>query len=113
MSTKLYVGNLSFNSNEDTLREAFGQFGKLTDIYVATDRMTGRPRGFAFVTYETPEEATQAVEKMNGVELDGRALTVNEARPKESSGPARSFDSPNRRAGAFHARGGNGGNRRF
>ena len=107
MNSKLYVGNMSFNTNEEALRAAFSQFGTLTDVYIANDRETGRPRGFAFVTFSTAEEAKVAIEKMNGVDLDGRQLTVNEARPKESSGGGggRSFDSPNRRPGAFQARG--------
>ena len=105
MNTKLYVGNLSFNTNEDALRTAFGQFGAITDVYIANDRETGRPRGFAFVTFGTAEDSQKAIEKMNGVELDGRALTVNEARPKEAmSGGGRDFSSPDRRAGAFNKR---------
>jgi cold-inducible RNA-binding protein len=82
-NSKLYVGNLSFKTTEDELRSAFGQFGAVTDVYVAMDKMTGRPRGFAFVTMGTGDEAKQAAEKMNGVDLGGRQLTVNEARPKE------------------------------
>jgi RNA recognition motif-containing protein len=110
MNSKLYVGNLSFNTTEDALRTAFGQFGSITDVYIANDRETGRPRGFAFVTFSTAEESKAAIEKMNGADLDGRALTVNEARPKgESTGAARSFNSPDRRAGAFQER----GNRRY
>jgi len=107
MNSKLYVGNMSFNTSEDALRTAFGQFGSITDVYIANDRETGRPRGFAFVTFGTAEEAKLAVEKMNGADLDGRALTVNEARPKEGGmgGAGRSFSSPNRRAGAFQERG--------
>ena len=106
MNSKLYVGNLSFKTTEDGLRDAFGQFGNVTDGYVATDRETGRPRGFAFVTFSTAEERKLAIEKMHGVDLDGRAITVNEARPKEENGGGgRSFSSPNRRAGAFQARG--------
>lgn len=106
MNSKLYVGNLSFKTTEDGLRDAFGQFGNVTDVYVATDRETGRPRGFAFVTFSTVEESKLAIEKMHGVDLDGRAITVNEARPKEENGGGgRSFSSPNRRAGAFQARG--------
>lgn len=105
MNTKLYVGNMSFNTNEDALRTAFGQFGAITDVYIANDRETGRPRGFAFVTFNTAEESKVAIEKMNGVELDGRALTVNEAKPKESmGGGSRGFSSPNRQAGAFNNR---------
>jgi len=97
MNTKLYIGNLSFKTDEATLRDAFGAFGNLTDVYIAMDRMTGRPRGFAFVTFSTPEESALAIEKMNGAELDGRALKVNEAQPKESSG------------GGFGGGGGGGG----
>jgi cold-inducible RNA-binding protein len=84
----------------------FGQFGSVTDVYVAMDRMTGRPRGFAFVTFSTEEESKNATEKMNGADLGGRALTVNEARPKEEMGSSnRSYSSPDRKAGAFQARG--------
>jgi len=86
MNSKIYIGNLSFNTSEAELRDAFGAFGTLTDVFVPTDRETGRPRGFAFVTFSTAEESAQAIEKMNGTELDGRALTVNEAKPKESMG---------------------------
>lgn len=86
MNSKLYVGNLSFNTTEDQLRDVFGAFGTLTDVFVATDRMTGRPRGFAFVTFSTAEESKLATEKMNGTELDGRQLTVNEAKPKTEMG---------------------------
>ena len=82
-NSKLYVGNLSFKTTEDELRSAFGQFGSVTDVYVAMDKMTGRPRGFAFVTMGTAEEAKAATDKLNGTDLGGRQLTVNEARPKE------------------------------
>ncbi len=84
MNSKLYVGNMSFNTTETALRTAFGQFGSVTDVYIANDRETGRPRGFAFVTFSTDDESKVAAEKMNGVDLDGRQLTVNEARPKEA-----------------------------
>ncbi|MDX2186437.1 MAG: RNA-binding protein [Opitutaceae bacterium] len=108
MNSKLYVGNLSFQTTEADIRDAFGQFGTISDVYVASDRMTGRPRGFAFVTFSTAEESKAAADKMNGTELGGRELTVNEAQPKEDRG-GRSFSSPDRRAGAFQAR----GNRRY
>ena len=75
-NSKLYVGNMSFNTSEDELRTTFGQFGAVTDVYVAMDKMTGRPRGFAFVTMGTPEEAKTAIEKLNGVDLGGRALVI-------------------------------------
>ena len=97
-NSKLYVGNLSFKTSEDDLRSHFGQYGSVTDVYVAMDKMTGRPRGFAFVTMGTEEEAKQAAEKINGTELGGRQLTVNEARPKE--------DRP---SGGFGGGGGGGG----
>jgi cold-inducible RNA-binding protein len=109
MNSKLYIANLSFNTTEAQLRSAFEPFGTISDVYLATDRETGRPRGFAFVTFGTPDEAKAAIEKMNGTELDGRALTVNEARPKEggssssSSAHGKNF-GPDRRAGAFQAR---------
>ena len=83
MSSKLYVGNLSFNTADSDLRTAFAPHGSVTDVYIASDRMTGRPRGFAFVTMGTDSEAKAAIEKMNGVDLQGRQITVNEARPKE------------------------------
>src|SRR3954467_12957876 len=83
MNSKLYVGNMSFKTSEADLRDAFGQFGSITDVYIANDRETGRPRGFAFVTFSNDTESKLAMEKMNGADLDGRALTVNEAKPKE------------------------------
>ena len=96
MNSKLYVGNLSFETSESGLRDAFGTFGTLTDVFLATDRDTGRSRGFAFVTFSSVEESKAATEKMNGTELDGRALTVNEAKPKEESSGGRGF-GPNRK----------------
>jgi cold-inducible RNA-binding protein len=99
---------MSFDTTETDLREAFSQFGTVSDVYVAMDKMSGRARGFAFVTMGTPEEAKLAIEKMNGVSLGGRALTVNEARPKEESG--RGFGG----GGGGGGRGGfGGGNRRY
>ncbi len=112
-NSKLYVGNLSFKTTEDELRSHFGQFGSVTDIYVAMDRMTGRPRGFAFVTMGTAEEAQEAAEKINGTEFDGRQLTVNEARPKEER-PSGGFGGGGRGGfggGRDRDRGGYGGGR--
>src|SRR3974377_2524166 len=83
MNTKLFVGNLSFNTTENDLQDAFAAHGTVTEANLMTDRDTGRPRGFAFVTMGSPEEAQKAIEAMNGATLDGRNLTVNEARPKE------------------------------
>ena len=109
MNSKLYVGNMSFNTTEDALRTAFSQFGSVTDVYIANDRETGRPRGFAFVTMGTEQESKAAIEKMNGADLDGRALTVNEARPKtEGGGGGRSFGADRRAGGGYNDRGGGG-----
>lgn len=111
-NSKLYVGNMSFKTSEDELRSAFGQFGSVTDVYVAMDKMTGRPRGFAFVTMGTEDEAKLAAEKMNGADLGGRALTVNEARPKEE-GAGRSFGGGGGGGGGRGFGGGGGGGRGF
>jgi RNA recognition motif-containing protein len=106
MNSKLYVGNISFETTEVDLREAFEQFGTVTEVHIASDRFTGRPRGFAFVTFSTEAESKLAAEKLNGVDLNGRQLTVNEARAAGAGAPGtRTFSSPDRRAGAFHARG--------
>ncbi len=107
-SSKLYVGNLSFKTTADELRAQFEQFGAVSDVYIALDRMSGRPRGFAFVTMGTAEEAKVAAEKMNGVELDGRQLTVNEARPKEDRPAGGGFGGGGERRG-FGGGGGGGG----
>ena len=82
---KIYVGNLSFDTNEDSLRNAFAAHGDVEEVAVITDRDTGRPRGFAFVTM--PDSAARAaIEALNGKELDGRTLNVNEARAKTAGG---------------------------
>lgn len=83
MSNKLFVGNISFNVTENDLQDAFAAHGTVVEAVLTTDRVTGRPRGFGFVTMSTPEEAQKAISALNGHQLDGRALTVNEARPRE------------------------------
>jgi RNA recognition motif-containing protein len=83
MNTKLFVGNLSFNTTENDLQDAFAAHGTVTEANLMTDRTTGRPRGFGFVTMSSPEEAQKAVEALNGTRLGDRNITVNEARPKE------------------------------
>jgi cold-inducible RNA-binding protein len=83
MSTKIFVGNLSFNTTENDLQDAFAAHGTVVEANLMVDRASGRPRGFAFVTMSTPEEAQRAIEALNGANLDGRNLTVNEARPRE------------------------------
>src|SRR5438128_1456319 len=83
MSTKLFVGNLSFNTTENDLQDAFAAHGTVTEANLMVDRVSGRPRGFAFITMGTQEEAQKAIDALNGAMLDGRNLTVNEARPRE------------------------------
>jgi len=83
MNNKLFVGNLSFNTTENDLQDAFAAFGTVTEANLMVDRMTSRPRGFGFVTMSSEDEAQKAVEGLDGRELDGRALTVNIARPRE------------------------------
>ena len=83
MSNKLFVGNLSFNTTENDLNDAFAAHGTVTEANLMMDRTTGRPRGFGFVTMSSAEEAGKAMEALNGRELDGRALTVNVAKPRE------------------------------
>jgi cold-inducible RNA-binding protein len=83
MGTKLYVGNLSYNITENDLQELFAQHGPVSETNLMLDRTTGRPRGFAFVTMATDDAARTAIETLNGREWEGRALTVNEARPRE------------------------------
>jgi RNA recognition motif-containing protein len=106
MSNKLFVGNLSFNTTENDLNDAFSAFGTVTETNLMMDRMTNRPRGFGFVTMGTEEEAQAAINALNGASIDGRAVTVNIARPKEegSRGPRREFSG---------GRGGGGRNNRY
>jgi len=97
----IYVGNMSFDLTEEDLREAFGKHGEVSSVRIITDRETGRPRGFGFVEMANDDEAKQAMEAINGTELAGRELTVNEARPKRYSGGG----------GGGGGRGGGGGGR--
>src|SRR5262245_15402569 len=83
MNTKLFVGNLSFNVNQNQLQDLFAAHGNVIEVDIIMDRFSGRPRGFAFVTMENKEGADAAVAALHGKDLDGRALTVNEARPRE------------------------------
>lgn len=111
MNTKLFVGNLSFKITENDLQDAFAAFGAVSEVNLMMDRTTGRPRGFAFVTMSDKEGADAAVEGLNGKQLDGRALTVNEARPRE--------DRPERSGGgggggrSYGGGGGGGGGRDY
>ena len=111
MSSKLFVGNLSFNTTENDLQDAFAAHGTVVEANLMMDRMSGRPRGFGFVTMGSPEEAQKAIEAMNGAQLDGRALTVNIARPREerSSGGGGGGGGGGRRE--YGGGGGRGGGR--
>src|SRR5580698_1557065 len=83
MGNKLYVGNLSFNTTETELQDLFAQAGVVNEVVLMQDKFTGKSRGFAFVTMSSDAEATTAISQFNGKTVDGRALTVNEARPRE------------------------------
>ncbi|MFA6338782.1 MAG: RNA-binding protein [Candidatus Paceibacterota bacterium] len=82
MAKKLYVGGLAWATTNDSLKQAFAQYGEVEDVQVITDKMTGKSRGFGFVTMVDDGAAEQAIQTLNGAELDGRNITVNEARPK-------------------------------
>ncbi|MBI2097453.1 MAG: RNA-binding protein [Candidatus Vogelbacteria bacterium] len=89
MAKKLYIGGLSYNTTDEALKEAFSQVGAVSSAKVITDRMSGRSRGFGFVEMESDDDAAKAIEMWNGKELDGRRLTVNEARPLTDQRPPR------------------------
>jgi len=107
MSTKLYVGNLSFDTTERDLTDLFSEAGSVREASLVIDKMTGNSRGFAFVTMSTPEEAKAAEEKFNGRQVNGRTLTVNEARPREERPAGGGGD----RKRSFGGGGGGGGQR--
>jgi RNA recognition motif-containing protein len=87
MGTKLYVGNLSFNTTENELQELFSQAGPVQEVTLMQDKFTGKSRGFAFVTMTSEQDAQSAISKFNGQTVEGRPLTVNEARPREARPP--------------------------
>ena len=95
-NNKLFVGNLSFNSTENDLQDAFAEHGNVEEVKLMTDRDTGRPRGFGFVTMSTAEEAQAAINALNGKQLDGRALTVNVAKPREERSGGSGYGSARR-----------------
>ena len=94
---KIYVGNLSYSITTDVLEQTFSQHGSVEDVHLPTDRESGRPRGFAFVTMPNDQEAQAAIAALNGTELDGRMMNINEARPRTDGG------------GGGRGRGGGGG----
>ena len=111
MGNKLYVGNLPFSATDDSLREMFGQAGQVESARIITDRDTGRSKGFGFVEMSTEQEASEAINRFNGTELDGRSLTVNEARPMAPrDGGGR---GPRDSGGRGHRGGGGGGRQRW
>jgi RNA recognition motif-containing protein len=103
---KLYVGNLSYNTGDQELRDAFSPHGNLVSASVVIDRDSGQSRGFGFVEYQSSEEAQRAVDTMNGANLDGRSLNVNIARPREGGGGGGGGGG---RGGGGGGRGGGGG----
>lgn len=112
MATRLYVGNLSFNTMEGEILDLFSKVGNVTSCNLITDKFTGKSRGFAFVEMATQEEANKAIAEFNGKELDGRTLTVNEARPREDR-PRRDFGGGGGRGDFGGDRGDRGGRRSF
>ena len=108
MSSRLYVGNLSYETDTETLRQAFAAAGEVTDAHVVMDRESGRSRGFGFVTMATPDLAKKAIETMNGSMIDGRAIRVNEAEERPRGGGG-GFGGGGRGGGDFGGRGGRGG----
>ena len=109
MGTKLYVGNLSFNTTENELQELFSQAGTVQEVMLMQDKFTGKSRGFAFVTMGTEEEAQNAINQFNGKTVEGRPLTVNEARPRESRPPGGGGGGGGRGYGGGYGGGGYGG----
>lgn len=101
MSTKLYVGNLSYDASENGLLEEFGKAGSVKSAKIVMDHMTGRSRGFAFVEMETADAAQSAIEAFDGKEMMGRTLKVNLAKERTDERPARSFGGGNRDRGGF------------
>lgn len=110
MGNRLYVGNLSFNADADTLRNAFAEYGEVTDVHLVADRVTGQSRGFGFVTMGSESEAAKAMEQMNGAMLEGRALKVNEAQERPAGG-GRSGGGGGGFGGGRGGQRGGGGNR--
>jgi len=109
MGTKLYVGNLSFNTTENELQELFSQAGAVQEVTLMQDKFTGKSRGFAFVTMGSDQDAQNAIAKINGQTVEGRTLTVNEARPREPRPPGGGGGGGGRGYGGGGGGGGYGG----
>jgi uncharacterized membrane protein YgcG len=110
MGTRLYVGNLSWDTNEETLRSTFAADGRtVTDTHIVSDRDTGRPRGFAFVEMSSDQEAQDAISALDGVELDGRNIRVNEAQERQPRGGGRGGGGGGGGGGGYGGGGGGGG----
>lgn len=109
MTMKIYVGNMSFNTTEGELRDLFAGHGEVEEVHIVSDRDTGRPRGFAFVTMADQSAGKQAIEALNGQDVAGRALVVNEARPKTGGGGGGGGGG----RGGFSRGGGGGGRDRY
>ena len=109
MAAKIYIGNLSFNTTNQDLVDMFGEYGTVQSVNIIEDRETGRSRGFAFVEMSSNEEAQKAISALNGKEIDGRSLTVNEAKPREEGGGNRGGSG--RGGGRGGSRGGGYGGR--
>ncbi len=109
---KIYVGNLPFSSTEDDIRREFDAFGQVTSVEIIHDKVTGRSRGFAFVEMPSSEDAQKAISGLNGKEVNGRALTVNEARPRPEGGDGGRRGGYGDRRGDRRGGGGGGGERR-
>jgi len=106
MNTKLFVGNLSFNTTQNQLQDMFAAHGSVIEVDLIMDKFSGRPRGFGFVTMESKEAAAAAIQALNGKEVDGRAMTVNEARPREERPPRSGGGGGGDRGGDRGSRGG-------
>lgn len=111
MSMKLYVGNLSYNTTSDDLQKMFEQAGEVASVAVISDRDTGRSKGFGFVEMASREDGESAIKQFNGAEIDGRTLTVNEARPREERGGGGGGFRSGGGGGGFRNGGGGGGSR--
>ena len=113
MGNRLYVGNLAFSTTDEALRDAFAEFGEIVEVKLMIERETGRSRGFAFVEMATAEAAKAAIEQMNGANLDGRSLRVNEAEDRPERGRGGGGGGGGRPGGGGNRGGGGGGRNRW